>query len=225
MARRFGRRRYNGQWLPTTSTSGSRVADLTVYNDFTLGIDSIWVAALLPGSPPNPTNIPSMDAVGGALSLATQNAVLIKRVVGSIFVGFTADDNSDVTDAIVAAGIFWDRTDFAGADQNYHAWHPLAPNAYQKRWMWYRTWMLSNPANDATTGDSLGFPFTNAEYGSIREGTHLDCKGKARIGYEEMLYLAIGVQKYAGFEGSNNGTINAFWNLRTFGAPSLRTTR
>jgi len=83
---------------------------------------------------------------------------------------------------------------------------PLHPDAIREPWMWRRTWMLGNAARTALFrgngmsfvaqgneifGATPWFPPTNAGYGSVLDGPHVDCKSVRRVRNDERLFFVV----------------------------------
>lgn len=143
--------------------------------------------------------------VAGGLANVVRQAHLIKRIVGHCFVG--SDSN---TSCFATFGIIVDRTDNTGALANLAAWSPFAENSSQKRWLFRRTWALGTGINGGTALTR------NTNYGSMREGAQIDSKMKARLSYEERLFLIMAVQN-----GPDAAAVNVTFTplLRLFAKP------
>lgn len=159
----------------------------------------------------NPT---STTEQGAALSVIDKFALnqsqqlnwRLRRIVGKLFIsaGFTTPDiqNNPPPDAIiVSAGIIVRRVDQDG--------NPLAVSEQEDvntllnntdPWIWRRDWILGQTGFDndgQTTVNTAGrrnFPPTNAGYGSVKDGPHIDQKTNRVIGQEERLFLNLTAQ-------------------------------
>jgi len=107
-------------------------------------------------------------------------------------------------------------------------------------WIWRRSWLLGrgaravrNPStaqlvfapsgtgaatSDIDSGYSQ-FPPTNADYGSLREGTHVDAKCNRIIGPEDRLFMHVAATRVPlnPAQTTNGATINVLWDLRLLG--------
>jgi len=94
------------------------------------------------------------------------------------------------------------------AVRNYN---PQARDCIREPWLWRRQWVLgtgidnAGQANDVSGNpriangnfhDSRGFPATNAHYGSVADGPHIDAKTLRRVGQNDRLWLAATVNYY-----------------------------
>lgn len=196
MARWARRRRFNGIWLPTiqqqfanTIAVANPTGGIVIANDFTTIIsgDGPWNAQTAS------LGTSTLQQLGtGSIALAAFQSIFLKRIVGKIHVGCIQGPNDDVWAIHVKCGIFVDRVKEDGSLANLDAWQLFNENGTQKRWMWRRSWVIGNTSNpgDYNPPGPL-WPQTNAGYGSIQDGPHVDCKVKARVGYEERLFFTI----------------------------------
>lgn len=216
MAFRRGRRRFQGRWFPTVQSMELPVS-ISVPSGGSTGIDA---APIIPDGLDVSGFAPGGFAATGTAGLAgvvgPGSSYLIKRIVGSIYAS-VSPANFSLEAIPCAAALFVDRVDSAGVLNNIAAWDLFAAGASAKRWLWRRTWMLQ-----AQAGTTNPFPGTNAGYGSLREGTHCDSKVKARVTYEERLFIAFEVQAPTGMEPN---VIDFRHNLRLFAYPTMRDNR
>lgn len=145
--------------------------------------------------------------------LTSGNAYRLRRLVGKILVGVaTTSSSGGIGNVDVACGFMVNRTDDSGNPLSYGLFgsdqqrSPLAQDAQQDPWIWRRRWVLSPipavcnyPSSslitdiDAVTSTLGGpqFPQTNAEYGSLQDGPHIDQKTARVISNQERLYFWI----------------------------------
>lgn len=211
------RRKYQGRWFPTDQ-------NYTGYSILLAGtapvvgfLDSLgnWTAnaneATFTGAP-NPT---------GLLATALVNGFTAKRVVGSIFCAIGG--SGTVGGVVAAAGLTVIRGDSssntAGLPAGDDSYNPLKEAGAQRRWLWRRVWMLGNFQDGTASHGTFNFPTTNAGYGSVREGTHIDWKGGARVGYGERLAWVFSriVDNTAG----STTTVTFIPNVRLFAKPNM----
>ena len=135
------------------------------------------------------------------------NAYFIKRIVGKIFCSVQQSAADTQFAAIVAAGFFIARADEGsangdpiGADsaanrnENYSA---LRTTNTREPWMWRRTWILANQqATDVSLAGEKFYPRTNADYGSMTDGPHIDMKTARRVNEGERLYMALTTRSF-----------------------------
>lgn len=219
------RSRNRGLWFPT-NTGGTWTRVNGPAGPSAVILDVSDVLATSAAEPVNVTN-------WGAFSLADAlgQGYLVKRIVGQVHVGvpnaeIAALGFDPARQNIVLAGVFVDRVDTTGAPQNLDAWNPFIEASSQKRWLWRREWNLTNPNGNAYVDNVafLDFPLSNAEYGSVREGTVVDIKVKARVTYEERLFFLVAV---ASPSSSTTQVMEVFYrhNLRMFATPLPRGNR
>lgn len=225
---RFRRRRkFNGLWLP----QGGEVAGTTL-NSLTIvgtspGAFVGAVGEIVQGagyfntvSAGASANVPGMG-----LLASSQQAWISKRIVGSVFVGVgNSAGASAVGTAIVGAAIFKESVTENNALETGHfdKYNPLDQATGQVRRLWQRIWVLNNPwytqSGSGLLAAGIDFPTSNAEYGSIREGTHVDVKVKATMELGTNLYFGLWATTLQVAEG-NEGDCDIWFipNLRCFG--------
>lgn len=158
-----------------TATAGSSPGFLTFNPIIADGLDE-------------PANEETLTGPNALLGAVLTTSYLVKRILGSIFVSTDiSGDNPLGRGVIAAAGLFVAQVDAEGSLLNAPSWDLLDDDSAQKSWMWRRVWTLG-----VVESGPNGFPFpvSNADYGSIREGTHVDVKSKRLVGYEERLFIA-----------------------------------
>jgi len=94
----------------------------------------------------------------------------------------------------------------ATAIERISNYSPIHPDTIREPWMWRRTWQLGNAARTALfTGQNMAFaeggqnhfgstpwfPPTNAGYGSVLDGPHVDVKSVRRVRNDERLFFVI----------------------------------
>lgn len=195
MAYRRRKRRFNGVWYPCISPVNT--TSLVIPNGGP-GVPS-WNMDSVTGDLP----------IGGAIRLANSDLTdqgfynqqvvrqgyTIKRLVGKIHVGMQTIADATVVAASIVAGLVIVPVDGDGTPRLEGL--TGGPNPYdigfpqntQKRWLWRRRWQLQNPAYNADIGSD--WPHTNAEYGSVLDGPHIDCKPNAHVGLDERLFFYI----------------------------------
>jgi len=224
---RFRRRkRSNGLWLPQAfEVGGSTVFSVKILGT---GPGAFYgaVGEIVQGSGYfNTLTESSLSGGPGGLSLAAQQGWIAKRIVGSIFVGVGNTAGASATATVVCgAAIFHETVSLNNALETGHfdKYNPLNQETAQTRKLWQRVWVLNNPYY---TPDEVGilaagvnFPTTNVEYGSIREGSHVDVKSKATMQLGANLFFGFWATALIVAEG-NEGDCDVYFlpNLRTFG--------
>lgn len=179
------------------------------------------------------------------------NEYFLDRVVGKIFLQTSAGTTIAPESAqflypvLVACGLFVARADdldnttpiggALGAESERH-YSPLEADTVREPWIWRRAWMLGNAGNTYVNGaDNEGippqgstpagaFPNSNAFYGSVLDGPHIDAKTKRRVGQEDRLWFACSASYVPGFGRpgtesiEENQSINGYFDLRLHGA-------
>lgn len=145
-----------------------------------------------------------LDSQG--LNLAQQLSWRLRRIVGKLFISanFTVPDpqNDSPPEALlVAAGIIVRHVDETGqptADTPGILVDTLANNP--DPWIWRRDWIIANRNIDNFGTDGTvfpgrtglrTFPQNNAQYGSVKDGPHIDQKTNRVIGPEERLFVHV----------------------------------
>lgn len=145
-----------------------------------------------------PSGTTAASSTGLTLADFQQTGYRLRRIVGKVFVASrqtTAPAVNRPELAIVTAGFIVLRVDdqtgapLAGASAPYS---PQLADNIRDPWIWRRTWALSdNFAQPAAESPSSNFPQTNAEYGSVQDGPHLDQKTARIIMPEERLVFVL----------------------------------
>lgn len=241
--RRF-RRRARHQWLPSTLIYQ---ADVNVRGAGATNIT--FVPVLQYDTPGTAVDTPINDVThvsvgGGPLPLVEwlRQGYYIKRIVGKIHASITQTSNPPeglayVESGLAFAGLFIDRINSTGAleSNTYATWDPIAETSQvnqggvMRRWLWRRSWILGNRGQIAagTTALRFGWPATNAEYGSIQDGPHVDWKGTARSSLEERLWLVLATKDVSYNVSTEDGTIPVSFviDLRVLGGLARQSTR
>lgn len=205
------RRRSTGVWLPTLDG-----ANPTTYNTLA-GQSTVEATPIVGFSVDLPVN--TTNFAGANLDDFFRSGYVTKRIVGSIFCHVAGVWDS--AGIMCFAGIVVRRVTQTGAILDLADLNPFGagtPGTNQIRWLWRRSWRLSPfqaIGGPATQAQDTPYPSSNARYGSIREGTFLDCKAKAHVEYQNRLFLV---------KATLNTTAAAqdtFWNsaLRLYASP------
>lgn len=164
------------------------------------GINTL-IFPVIPDPPPDGTD--AADG-GSPLNFIIGNEWFCERIAGSIFVGFRTPDTGEVRprSVLVTAGFFVARANDQGsgggvdtpigsasADERNSNYSPMHVDAIREPWMFRRSWMLGG-APDIAQAFSF-FPTSNAFYGDVRSGTHIDVKSVRRIGQDDRLFFAV----------------------------------
>jgi hypothetical protein len=192
---------------------------------------------ILPVVPDAPEDNEDLPVGQGRLVQALGNEWFLERIVGKLFLSLRLGQSTlDTRHALVGAGFFVARAsdedfgggidlpigaeDFQRRNSNYS---PIHEDVIREPWLWRRTWILGGQFN-AQEGYNQ-FPSTNAFYGSVMDGPHIDAKSVRRIGNDERLFFAISTANFksnsAGLD--TNNTVDGYLDLRVLG--SLRRAR
>jgi len=177
--------------------------------------------------------------------LTSGNAYRLRRIVGKIHVGARTTSNAGTIGNVdVACGFMVNRTDDSGNPLSYGLFgsdqqrSPLAQDAQQDPWIWRRRWILSpvsrisvyqSPsfiADVEDINDTLGgptWPQTNAEYGSVADGPHIDQKTARVIANQERLYFWISARRLTNVAEAGTQDLQVDYVLDARLLASLRT--
>jgi len=242
------RRRFRGTWLPnlgsfvsdTDNSAGRRLSvDVAANGNTTVG-----VIPLVLDHPQEPDLLPQ-DA---GLNDFVGNEYVIRRIVGKVFVQLNTFglDGNTLYDrpVVVTAGLFIARASddsdagagdlpIGGLGALVNNYRPDNVNTIREPWIWRRQWVLGDPgaqifATESTDGlqpatlRSWGWPSTNAHYGSIQDGPHLDAKTRRRVTSDDRLWFAVEARNFP--EGTTAAAVDpvpsvlAKIDYRVFGA-------
>lgn len=251
------RKRRRNTWFPTIGTDGPFEAD----NDNIAGrifslvvpLDATTTVAIAPLVPDVPLEGDDINtAAPGQLVQALGQEYILERLVGKFhcgMLGVRADINNPTTWAscIVGLGFFVARAEDSssgGPDtpigsatpaERVENYNPLGEDTIREPWIWRRTWVLGNPAQDPrgaytfatgiVSNQTLAvFPPTTGDYGSVMDGPHIDAKSNRRVGNDERLWVAVST---VGFQRTNgdtypisvgsNGQIDGYLDYRVLG--------
>jgi len=237
------RRKTKYIWLPGLGPDPTAEGDLTESNGFG------WSCT----SDSNNANLPSTIALFPLLEDTPQEAVttanpdpnivdfigtdyVIKRIVGKCFVARQTQAVNDPQAVAVTAGFFVARAEETnpllpvGASNNAFALGNYDPNYVdniREPWIWRRTWILSNPSSTNATSNAIAkvFPSSNASYGSIQDGPHIDAKTGRRIRNDERLWFAATARgltfnnlEYTSGAPDTQGVVQGYLDIRVLGA-------
>lgn len=223
MARRFARRRKpRVVWLPTFGHATSAFGEVTggaagisgqiqfdsdavIYDAFPVTFDqSIDPALAQTQQPVGGIYVPNLQ------DLVSGNEYRLRRIVGKIFLSATSDELDDPAEnsALVdcAFGFIVCKTDDDGAPTtDFNEVNPLQQQSMEDPWIWRRRWLLNPYGNSRTidvTNTALNnpalnlYPPTNAQYGSVADGPHIDQKTARIIHHSERLFGVVAVRGF-----------------------------
>lgn len=229
------RRRGNVVWLPNTPTTRENIDTAVNWKRGTLACDgggNTAVAIELLVRDENPADTEN------ALADYTQGGYILKRVVGKLFVAARQEDptegNAVIPGVLVTASLEVLRTDPNTNNPTGLAdltvYDAQAAGNERDPWIWQRSWILSNGNavnfNEAADKSWGFFPYSNAEYGSVLDGPHVDAKAKRRIGTEERLALivsATSIEEHA--QGFDDQYVDFIFQYRVLGTPTRSSNR
>jgi len=208
--KRRARRKFT--WLPTIGTAGAAASDNASGREFELdtnanGTTNVIISEL---TFDEPSEGDFLDSTFNKLSEIIGSEWFLKRVVGKLFIGrvtLSAPDPEQTAHPgiLVGAGFFVARSDDrqgpAGAKQpigsatlteRVENYNPLGEECIREPWLWRRTWVIGGDSN-RNLGESgfRNFPASNAFYGSMSDGPHIDARTARRIGQDDRLFFAV----------------------------------
>lgn len=158
---------------------------------------------------------PSTLAADRSLSDYEGSAYRLRRVVGKIWVGVEQDLEPPVGSpdvALATAGLIILRVDDNGNPLQGAAtpiYNPHIINSERDPWIWRRSWMLSNLLTPpGGISPQARYPATNAGYGSVMDGPHVDAKTARSVKDEERLFLIVALMAV---NGAEQATLNSRW--------------
>lgn len=227
------RRKSRGRWFPLITPA----LGTTLFSQTAAAAGSWQVATDTIPLIVNSLDISNVSGTGGetlAAVVGGGSSYLIKRIVGDIHVDMYQGVASD-SHCLCFAGIFTDRVTENGVLANASAWIPFAgagdtaadklsaQGSQLKRWLWRRTWHLGNPAPIGVMGstvDNITPPYGNGW--SSKAASTLDSKSKARVTWEERLFMMFAVIGLSPNAATSFTTAAAHFlpNLRMFATPT-----
>lgn len=158
---------------------------------------------------------PSTLAADRSLSDYEGSAYRLRRIVGKIWVGVEQDPEppGGTPDVVLCtAGFIILRVDDNGNPLQGAAtpiYNPQIINSERDPWIWRRSWMLRNKlVAPGGIGNQAEYPITNADYGSVMDGPHVDAKTARSVKDEERLFVIVATMAVNGSQGS---TVNTRW--------------
>lgn len=219
---RTRRRREPVFWLPVLGTaSTTSTKPDTDYNSASVGVtatrDDITTVIRQPFDTWPLDGGSVSPGFPGDIIYATAQEWFLKRIVGKIWCNYGADGLGSPPSLVLAsAGLFVSKSGGAGGGvvpTTYDAsidYGVSAITTTREPWIWRRSWILQ----DDTAGLRVdqAFPRSNAFYGSVLDGPHVDAKTKRRISNDDDVHLALSAVPLNG--GTATGTVAFWWELR-----------
>lgn len=230
------RRKFRGLWLPPDLTHAINFTGQAPPATITMGSDTaIKYQAMGPfsnGLGQGETYSTSVPLVGDFNESTLPNAgpgqtladfsigYSLRRVVGKIWCSVDQQILGDADNSYLYAitcGIIVRRV----GDQGQILALP-GPQFYENwtdPYLWRRTWFIANAKFQQSLAYNVDFPSSNAEYGSIQDGPHVDAKTRRTIKAEERLFLDIQATTMNGDNIAPDDPTFAYvwWDLRFFG--------
>lgn len=155
---------------------------------------------LIPIVKDDPKNIAAAEQT---LSDLEGSAYRLRRIVGKLHVAMAQSANVEPTEtstSIVTSGFIILKVDVVGAPlQTPDQYNPSSMDSVRDPWIWRRSWVLRNRLNALSV--ALDFPPSNAAYGSVADGPHVDAKTARVVSDEERLFLVTSVTAIDGTGG------------------------
>lgn len=182
------------------------------------------------------SDIPSIDFQAGGAPVSSladiyDSGYRLRRIVGKLFVAMripAAEPVGNAAELAVTAGIIVLRTGPSGEPLGTTAladtlYAPSIIKSWSDPWIWRRSWIVGNPV-EAASGPNAGpfWPETNAAYGSVMDGPHIDQKTARIIGPEERVFMVIDCMTPVGLPQQGAGEVFIYGDIR--GLASMRTT-
>jgi len=223
MAFRRRMRRPAVNWLPVPGTALGQGLEHRINGfPFTLDVpfsdaggDGGIITAIFTLVRDNPGEQRLLSALGAGVLPSLRDEVQgsgyrLRRIVGKLFLGlqqFDAEEpNRRPTGALCGAGFIVLKVDPETGEPldatEPGEYSPLEAFNVPDPWIWRRTWILGNEQAQADVGPSpdahvvwAQFPHTNAEYGSVQDGPHIDQKTRRVIGPDERLCFVVSAHR------------------------------
>lgn len=216
---RTKRRREPVFWLPVAGLAASTTTKPDTDYDrvvltVTAGLDDTALAVR------EPFDIAPLETGGtinfpGDIVYATAQEIFLKRIVGKIWVHYTADGTPGTPPSaiIASAGLYVAKSGF-GLGPVPTTYDPaldystLSATTAREPWIWRRTWLLEHDPTDVQPA----YPRGNTGYGSVLDGPHVDAKTKRRVSNDDTIFLALSAASISGATAVGHATFT--WELR-----------
>lgn len=218
---RTRRRREPVFWLPTIGKNPSTgTKPVTDYNSTSVTVsataDDITTIIRQPFDT-EPLETAGAPGFPGDIIYATAQEYFLKRIVGKIWCDYTGESPGSAPRFILAsAGLFVSKTGAGGGvvPTTYDAsidYGVSAGTTVREPWIWRRSWILEHDTS-LTVGVQARYPRSNAGYGSVLDGPHVDAKTKRRVSNDDDIHIALSASALEG--GTMTGIVNFYWELR-----------
>lgn len=208
------KRRQRLTWFPTLGTNWLAGASELAGNYFEITVNP---AGQQLGVFPVTFDSPQSEATGTKdtpLNSIVGSEYILKRIVGKVHLGIKTISAQDQFDSmLIAAGFFVARAadDVGGSESDYPLGYagstglerndnfsPLSKRTIREPWIWRRTWILGlngTTQTPAGTG-TAAWPLSNAFYGGLGDGPHIDAKSARRVGNDDRLFFAVSAMPF-----------------------------
>jgi len=211
------KRRNRSTWFPVLPTALEDTSEFATWTDY---IDTIVAGQIFSPVSATPitldfTELPNAATAGTSLrDVVEGQSFLLDRIVGSVFAKRIDENIQDVL-ACAALAVF-PAADNGGADLNNSEGNPFNPDNSQQPWIFRRVWKLESTA---TLDVAIRPPVrTNMQYGSVKEGTHIDTKGSKRmIRREQRLFFVTAVSAINPVDAPINVQVHWTYDIRLIG--------
>lgn len=158
------------------------------------------------------------------LSIFMGGEYILKRIVGKIHLQNVPIASSQSPCIQVGCGFLIAREDPSGNNpiealtvaQAVENYGPLFPDTMRSPWIWRRTWLLGNPLSAQV---DRNFPVTNANYGSVMDGPHVDARTARRVLQDQRLWFVAQARDASALKSSSStSTIEGVMDVRLLGA-------
>lgn len=221
-----GRRRRRGTWFPNLGTAGIEGAveddDSGLFAELVIPVGSsqssvIFITDLTFDSPVEEEAL-SEGANKKTLADIIGSEYILKRIVGKIFLGLDLITQTGATHpaqgVTVTCGFCVAReqdnqlglanpspigaSNTTEARQNYS---PASVSTVREPWIWRRRWILGQAGISFGSANAFAqaqFPQTNAQYGSVMDGPHIDAKTIRRVSQDDRLWFVATARNLGG---------------------------
>jgi len=194
-------------WLPKDQTFSLANTTNVLSGIITVAGGAVGATATT-GLIPVVIDIPG-TAIGGldTLSDIENSGYRLRRIVGKCFLSINQVSNNDAAGLwLIAAAFIILKVDSAGTplDTTVAAYDLFSIDNDDSPWIWRREWILQNTAS-ASAED---WPHTNAEYGSVADGPHIDQKTARIVSQNERLFFVASVINLEAGSGQVNDNIH-----------------
>lgn len=217
------RRRRRGTWFPNLGTAGIegnvRDDDSGLFAELVITPgnsqqSTIFITDLTFDSPVEEEAISTSDSPNKkTLADIIGSEYILRRIVGKVFVGLdliTQGATLPTQAVLVTCGFFVAReadnqlgaafaqpVGAASADEALQNYSPSSVSTVREPWIWRRRWILGQAGisfGSPVASAGAMFPQTNAQYGSVMDGPHIDAKTIRRVSQDDRLWFVTAIR-------------------------------